>query len=51
MKKKFKLSLMLLRKYVKREKKQVLIFEEPADFNDEKLDSLVESFTVIPERK
>lgn len=33
--------------YVKREKKQALIFDDPVDFNDEKLDSLVESFTVI----
>ena len=37
--------------YVKREKKQMLIFDDPAGFQDEKLDSLVDSFTVISARK
>jgi hypothetical protein len=37
--------------YVNRENKQALIFDDPVDFEDKKLDSLVESFTVIPKRK
>jgi hypothetical protein len=37
--------------YVKKDKKQMLIFDDPADFQDEKLDSFVQSLTVISPSK